>query len=41
MSTFSFSAIFFILLWILSAIIIDGISQKRADKPYLKKAYRM
>ena len=41
MSAFSFSCIFFIVLWILSAIIIDGISQKRADKPYLKTAYRL
>ena len=34
------SLIIFAIIWILSAIIIDRISQKRADTPFLKKIYR-
>ena len=40
-STIVIGSIIFTIIWILSVIAIDKISQKRADKPYLKEAYRM
>ena len=39
-STILFGTIIFTLIWILSAVIIDKISQKRA-KPFLKETYRL
>ena len=35
------TSIIFIFIWILSVIIIDRISQKRANTPFLKKTYRL
>ena len=39
-STILFGTIIFTLIWIISAVVIDKISQKRA-KPYLRKTYRL
>ncbi len=39
--TILLSSLIFISIWILSAIIINRIAQKRIDNPNLKEIYRM
>ena len=39
--TIVISSLIFISIWILAAIAINRIAQKRANNPYLKNAYRM